>query len=66
MTDYSMRRMGIIAYELHIFKYSLLGQRDRRLATGGVETRPDEVVVRRLSEFEWGNYFQSQTVLALC
>jgi len=27
-----------------------------------VETPPDKLVVRRLSEFEKGNYFQGQTV----
>ena len=46
-------------------KHSSLGRRDRRLSTGGVGTPSDEIVVGRFSEFERGNYFQGQTVLAL-
>jgi len=55
----------MFAYGLHILNYSSLGQRDRRLSTGGVETPSDELVVRRLSEVECGNYFQGQTVFTL-
>jgi len=60
-----MRTIGMFAYGLHILNHSSLGRRDRRLSTGGVETPPDKLVVRRPSEFEQGNYFQGQTVFAL-
>jgi len=55
----------MFAYWMHILNHSLLGRRDRRLSTGGVETPPDKLVVRRLSEFEQGNYLQGQTVFTL-
>ena len=55
----------MFGYALHILKHSSLGQSDQRLATGGVGTPPDEIVVRKLSEFEQGNYFQGQTLFAL-
>ena len=62
ITRYSIRTIGMFAYRLHILNHSSLEQRDWRLSTGGVETPPDKLVVRRLSEFEKGNYFQGQTV----
>ena len=49
-----MRTIGKFAYGLHILNHSLLGGRDQRLSTGGVETPPDKLGVRRLSEFEKG------------
>jgi len=60
-----MRTIGMFAYGLHILKHSSLGGRDRGLSTGGVETPPDKLVVRRLSEFKQGNYIEGQTVFAL-
>jgi len=55
----------MFAYRLHILRHSSLGQRDRRLSTGGVGTPLDEIVVGRLSEFAQGNYFPGQTLFAL-
>ena len=56
-----MRTIGMFAYGLHILKHSSFGQRHRILSTGGVGTPPNEIVVRRLSEFKQGDYFQGYT-----
>ena len=65
ITWYSMRTIGMFAYGLYILNHSSLWRRDQRLSTGGVEKPSNELVVRRLSEFERGNCFQGQIVFTL-
>ena len=62
ITRYSMIRLLVCWHCDRIYELSLLEQRDRRLSTGGVGTPSEEIVVGRLSEFEWSNYSGSNGV----
>ena len=62
ITRCSMIRLLVGWHCDRIYELSLLEQRDRRLSTGGVGTPSEEIVVRRLSEFERSNYSGSNGV----
>ena len=64
-TDHSIFMILLVYRHMgRIFYYSLSGQRDRKLSTGGVGTPSDEIAVGRFSELGW-ECFHGQTVFAL-